>query len=92
MTPTPNSEFLMTGLSDGRFNIAMAGMDNVIAYVEGQGEAPTKEQPDIFAFMGAGNAGFLRLVTVPEVKRYADLKGRQLSVDAATTGYALVLR
>ncbi|WP_425961045.1 ABC transporter substrate-binding protein [Rhizobium nepotum] len=92
LTPTPNSEFLMAGLIDGRFDIAMAGIDNVIAYVEGQGEAPTKENPDIFAFMGAGNHGFLRLVTVPEVENYADLKGKQLSVDAVTTGYAFVLR
>ncbi|KAA6476838.1 ABC transporter substrate-binding protein [Agrobacterium sp. ICMP 7243] len=92
LTPTPNSEFLMTGLVDGRFDIAMAGIDNVIAYMEGQGEAPTKEKPDIIAFMGAGNDGFLQLVTVPEVKSYADLKGKQLSVDAVTTGYAFVLR
>ncbi|WP_246792266.1 ABC transporter substrate-binding protein [Rhizobium leguminosarum] len=92
LTPTPNSEFLMTGLIDGRFDIAMAGIDNVIAYMERQGEAPTKEAPDIFAFMGAGNDGFLRLVTVPEVKSYADLRGKQLSVDAVTTGYAFVLR
>jgi ABC-type nitrate/sulfonate/bicarbonate transport system substrate-binding protein len=37
-------------------------------------------------------ATILRLVTVPDVKTYADLKGRQLSVDALTTGYAFVLR
>ena len=40
--------------------------------------------------MGADN-GFLRLVAVPEVKSYADLKGKTLSVDAMTTGYAFVL-
>ena len=39
-----------------------------------------------------GDNGFLSLVTVPEVETYADLKGRQLSVDALTTGYAFVLR
>jgi ABC-type nitrate/sulfonate/bicarbonate transport system substrate-binding protein len=33
----------------------------------------------------------LSLVTVPEVKTYRDLKGRTLSVDAMTTGYAFVL-
>jgi ABC-type nitrate/sulfonate/bicarbonate transport system substrate-binding protein len=38
-----------------------------------------------------GDNGFLRLVTVPEVKTYADLKGKELSVDARTTGYAFVL-
>ena len=82
----------MTGLINGKFDIAMAGIDNVIAYMEGQGDAPTREAPDVFAFMGAGNDGFLQLVTVPEVKGYADLKGKRLSVDAPTTGYAFVLR
>lgn len=89
--PTPDSKFQLTGLIDGRFDIAMTAIDNVIAYMEGQGAAPTTQTPDIVAFMGADN-GFLRLVTVPEVKNYSDLKGKQVSVDAMTTGYAFVLR
>ena len=68
----------------------MTAIDNVIAYMEGQGAAPTSQTAEIFAFMGADN-GFLRLVTIPEVKNYEGLKGRQLSVDAMTTGYAFVL-
>lgn len=92
LVPTTDSKFQLTGLIDGKFDIAMTGIDNVIAYMEGQGEAPTQETPDIFAFMGASNKGFLRLVTLPEVKSVADLKGKQLSVDALTTGYAFVLR
>lgn len=91
ITPTPNSQFQLVNLIDGKFDIAMTAIDNVIAYMEGQGSAPTTTKPDIFAFMGGDN-GFLRLVTVPEAKSYADLKGRQLSVDALTTGYAFVLR
>jgi ABC-type nitrate/sulfonate/bicarbonate transport system substrate-binding protein len=59
--------------------------------MEGQGAAPTTQTPDIVAFMGADN-GFLRLITVPEVRSYSDLKGKQVSVDAMTTGYAFVLR
>ena len=35
--------------------------------------------------------GFLKLVSVPEVKSIADLRGRTVSVDARTTGYAFVL-
>src|SRR5207249_12130635 len=35
--------------------------------------------------------GFLSLVTVPEVRTVTDLKGRTVSVDARTTGYAFVL-
>ena len=90
LTNTPNSVFQLTGLIEGRFDIAMTAIDNVVAYMEGQGEAKVNRQPDIFAFMGGDN-GFLSLVTIPEVKTYADLKGRTLSVDAMTTGYAFVL-
>ena len=90
VTPTPGSAFQLTNLIDGKFDIAITAIDNVIAYSEGQGAAPTKETPDLIAFMGGDN-GFLRLMAVPEVKAYADLKGRQISVDALTTGYAFVL-
>lgn len=89
LTPTPDSVFQLTGLIEGRFDVAMTAIDNVVAYREGQGEARI-DGPDLFAFMG-GDHGFLRLVTVPEVKTYADLRGRTLSVDARTTGYAFVL-
>src|SRR5262245_58164565 len=40
LQPTPNSVTQMTGLSEGKFDIAITAIDNVIAYVEGQGEAP----------------------------------------------------
>lgn len=90
ITPTPNSVFQLTNLIEGKFDIAMTAIDNLVAYDEGQGEAPVSRTPDLIAFMGGDN-GFLRLVTVPEVKTYADLKGRELSVDARTTGYAFVL-
>lgn len=90
LTPTPNSVFQLTNLIDGKFDIAITAIDNVIAYMEGQGEAPTQTKPDLTVFMGGDN-GFLSLVTVPDVKSYADLKGRTVSVDALTTGYAFVL-
>ena len=89
LTPTPNSVYQLTNLIDGKFDIAMTAIDNLIAYREGQGEAP-RLGPDLFAFMGSDN-GFLRLVTVPEVKTFADLRGKEVSVDALTTGYAFVL-
>src|SRR5882672_5398054 len=89
ITPTPSSVFQLSNLIDGKFDIAMTAIDNLIAYREGQGEVP-KPGPDLFAFMGGDN-GFLRLVTVPEVKSFGDLRGKELSVDALTTGYAFVL-
>jgi ABC-type nitrate/sulfonate/bicarbonate transport system substrate-binding protein len=87
---TRGSVAQMTDLSQGKCDIVMTAIDNIVAYVEGQGEAPIGPQPEFFAFMGS-DSGFLSLVTVPEVKRFADLKGKTLSVDARTTGYAFVL-
>jgi len=91
LTPAPSSTFQMQGLAEGRFDIAMTASDNVVAYQEGQGEAAIPDRPDLFAFMGADN-GFLSLVGGHGVKSVAELKGRKLSVDAMTTGYAFVLR
>jgi ABC-type nitrate/sulfonate/bicarbonate transport system substrate-binding protein len=91
LTPTPNSVFQLTNLIGGRFDMAITAIDNVIAYVEGQGEAPVAAAADLVVVMGGDN-GFLRLVTVPEVTSFADLRGKELSVDALTTGYAFVLR
>ena len=91
VTPTPNSVFQMQNLAAGKFDIAFSTVDNVVAYDEGQGEAPLAETPDFFAFMG-GQYGAVRLVAQPDITSIADLKGKSLAVDAATTGYAFVLR
>jgi ABC-type nitrate/sulfonate/bicarbonate transport system substrate-binding protein len=90
VTPTPNSIFQLTGLIRGDFDIAMTAIDNVIAYQAGQGAAPLDREPDAFAFMGA-DTGFLSLIVQPDVAGFADLRGKTLSVDAMTTGYAFVL-
>ncbi len=89
VTATPNSVFQLTGLIEGKFDVAMTAVDNLVAYREGQGEARI-DGPDLVAVMGADN-GFLRLVSIPEVKSYNDLRGKTVSVDARTTGYAFVL-
>jgi ABC-type nitrate/sulfonate/bicarbonate transport system substrate-binding protein len=88
---TPTSAFLVTSLLDGKFDIALATIDNLIAYQEGQGEAKIADNPDLFAFMG-GDSGFLSIVARPGIKDVAGLKGGTLSVDAMTTGFAFVLR
>src|SRR6267378_6401337 len=89
VTPTPSSVFQLTNLIEGKFDIAMTAIDNLIAYREGQGEEPVLG-PDLIAFMGGDN-GFLRLVAVPEIKTLNDLRTKTVSVDARTTGYAFVL-
>ena len=91
LTPTPNSAYLMQNLAAGKFDIAFAAIDNVIGYDEGQGEAPLAAPPDFFAFVGQQHGG-VRLYARPEIASIAQLRGKSLAVDAATTGYAFVLR
>ncbi|MFD0666449.1 ABC transporter substrate-binding protein [Ramlibacter sp. MAHUQ-53] len=89
LTPTPNSTFQLTGLIKGDFDIAVTAIDNLIAYREGQG-APGADGSDLVAIMGGDN-GFLRLTAQSSVGSIADLRGKEVSVDALTTGYAFVL-
>jgi ABC-type nitrate/sulfonate/bicarbonate transport system substrate-binding protein len=91
LTYTPSSGFLIASLFDGRQDIALALMDNLIAYQEGQGEVKIAEAPDLVAILG-GDGGFLSVVASSGVRTFADLKGKTLSVDALTTGAAFVLR
>ena len=87
---TANSVAQMTDFAQGRFEIAMTAVDNIVAYVEGQGEAPIGPQPNFFAFLGS-DTGFLSLVAGADIKDAATLAGRRITVDARTTGYAFVL-
>ncbi len=88
---TPTSAFLINALLADRVDIAFAVFDNVVAYQEAQGEAKIPDNPDLFAFMG-GDGGFLAIVCSPAVKRFDDLRGKTVSVDAMTTGFAFVVR
>ena len=87
---TPDSVTQMTDFARGKFEIAMTAVDNIVAYVEGQGQAPIGPQPEFVACMGV-DTGFLSLVAAPDIKTIQDLRGKILSVDAMTTGYAFVL-
>src|ERR1700740_3598356 len=49
---TPTSVYLVTSLLDGKFDLALAGMDNIVAYQEGHGEAKISVDPDLFSFLG----------------------------------------
>ena len=74
----------------GEFDIVFTAFDNVVAYGEGQGAAADGVDPDYVVLMGATQLE-LAIVTAPEVKAYADLKGRSIALDALTTGFAFVL-
>jgi ABC-type nitrate/sulfonate/bicarbonate transport system substrate-binding protein len=62
--------------------------DNVIAWAEGQGEDPQKN--DFVIFLGGTQGVDQKLVVAPAIQTYADLKGKVFAVDALTTGYAIV--
>lgn len=46
---------------------------------------------DLFIFLGLSTPNY-SLIVAPEVKSYADLKGKKLGVDGVSTGFALLLR
>jgi hypothetical protein len=78
LTPTPGSVFQLTGLIEGRFDIAETAVDNVIAYMEGQGEASVSVKPDLFVFMG-GDSGLLscrksRLTRISRARRFRSMR------------------
>jgi len=91
ITHTPNSVYLMKNLVEGKFDLAVTAMDNLVAYQEGQGEAPYEGTCDLVAFMGVDDS-FQSLMAAPDIKCVADLRGKKIAVDALTTGYAFILR
>jgi ABC-type nitrate/sulfonate/bicarbonate transport system substrate-binding protein len=88
---TPDSVHLMTKLIEGSYDIAVTAIDNLIAYQEGQGEVPVAAPVDLVAFMGIDHS-FQNLMAARDVRTIGDLKGRELAVDALTTGYAFILK
>ena len=91
ITHTPNSVFLMKNLIEGKFDLTVTAMDNLVAYQEGQGEAEYTGSCDLVAFMGVDDS-FQSLMASPDIKSVADLRGKKIAVDALTTGYAFILR
>jgi ABC-type nitrate/sulfonate/bicarbonate transport system substrate-binding protein len=86
---TPSSGALFRNLMAGKYQVASAAMDNVVAYVEGQAEQ-TIEGFDAVSFLGV-HGGLVSLMTRPEIKRFADIRGKAAAVDSAASGYALLM-
>ena len=84
VTLTGSSVMQLEQLTAGGFDIGFQQSDHVVRGVE-QGS-------DLFIFMAQGQAPDLSLVVAPGIKTFADLKGRDIAVDGARTGYALLLR
>jgi ABC-type nitrate/sulfonate/bicarbonate transport system substrate-binding protein len=81
----------MVGLIEGQFEIASTALDNVIAYMEGQGGVTFETPPQLVAVAGQGD-GFLSVISRADIRSFDDLRGQPVAVDALTTGFAFVLQ
>jgi ABC-type nitrate/sulfonate/bicarbonate transport system substrate-binding protein len=90
LSTTPGSLHQWTALAEGRADLAITLMDNVVAYREGQG-ASSITVPDAVAVMGLDTRSMPALIAQPGVRSIAELRGARLAVDALETGNALVL-
>ena len=90
-TITADSKQVFSGLMEGKYHVAVTALDNILAYQEGQAELKFDPPSDFFGFMGSDD-GFLSLVAAPDVKTFADLKGKTISVDSMSNGFSFALR
>jgi ABC-type nitrate/sulfonate/bicarbonate transport system substrate-binding protein len=79
----PDSDELREGLAHGRYQIVHAGVDNAVAMAE-------VAKVDVAIVMGGDN-GFNRLIVQPDIKSYADLRGKTVIVDAPDTAFAFLM-
>jgi len=86
---TAGSVAQMQNLMAGKYQIASTAIDNIVAYAEGQGDVKI-DNFDVVAVAGV-HSGLNSVVARPEIKTYADIKGKPVAVDALGTGYAFVL-
>ncbi|HEX6440018.1 MAG TPA: ABC transporter substrate-binding protein [Candidatus Binatia bacterium] len=83
-----DSPTLLRNLISGKYDLIMNNADNVIAWAEGQGEDPQKN--DFVIFLGGSRGVNQKLIVGSGINDYGDLKGTIFAVDAPTTGYAIV--
>ena len=84
VTITGSSTQQLERLIAGEYDIGMQQSDHVVRGVE--------HGADLFVFMAQALAPELSLVVAPGIKSFDALKGRDIAVDGARTGYALLLR
>lgn len=84
MTLTGSSVMQLEQLTAGGFDIGFQQSDHVVRGVE--------QGADLFIFMAQSHAPDLSVVAAPGIKTFADLKGTEIAVDGARTGYAPLLR
>jgi len=82
---TANSTDQMRGLSDGTFQIVSTAFDNVLGW-------SGREGAELIAVAQVIDSAIYPVFVRPEIKNWADLRGKKLAVDAVDTAFALVLR
>lgn len=80
---TPNSTVLRNGIAKGDYHFGHAACDNAVAMVE-------NAKADVILAMGGDN-GLNRVIVQPDIKSYAELRGKTVVVDAPNTAFALLL-
>lgn len=80
---------MMRNFVSGKFDLIHTTADNVIAWADGRGIDPGKN--DFIIFVGGRKGVSLDLVVGPGIDGFDGLKGKLLAVDAFNTGYAPVL-
>ncbi len=84
VTLTGSSTHQLEQMRSGGYDIGFQQSDHVVRAVE--------TGSDLCIVMAQGHAPELSLVVAPGIKTLKDLRGRDIAVDGANTGYALLLR
>ena len=84
VTITGSSIQQLDALKKGGFDIGFQQVDHIVRGVE--------LGADLFIFMGQSHAPELSLMVSPDIHTIADLKGKNIIVDDARTGYSLLLK
>lgn len=84
VTLTGSSAHQLEQMRSGGYDIGFQQSDHVVRAVE--------TGSDLCIVMAQGHAPELSLVVAPGIKTLKDLRGRNIAVDGANTGYALLLR
>jgi ABC-type nitrate/sulfonate/bicarbonate transport system substrate-binding protein len=84
LTVTGSSIQQLEALKKGGFDIGFQQVDHIVRGVE--------LGTDLFIFMGQSHAPELSLIVSPDIGAITDLKGKNIVVDDARTGYSLLLK
>jgi ABC-type nitrate/sulfonate/bicarbonate transport system substrate-binding protein len=86
---TRSSQAQIKDMVEGKYQFATTAFDNLVAYHSGTG-AVKYDGFDVVALLGV-HGGMNSVVASPDIKKWSDIKGRAVSVDAVRSGYATVL-